>query len=335
MVGRTPFAPGSKLSRGLHRALRRLLPLVAAVALVAASAPQVAALSASYPQASAGNRGANVRALQYLLRDHGAIIGVTGIFDAPTIAAVKAFQAASGLTADGEVGTTTWSVLVVRLEPGSSGDAVVGLQGLLNEKRRTKLALTGEYDAAVAAAVTAFQAHARIAVTGIADAATWRLLLAHLELPVFGPTLCDYSVGNGPANWGTAAAIGQLEAAAGRLARAGFSRPALGDIGFEHGGPIPGHVTHQQGLDVDLRLMRTDDRQCARGTNWRSSTYDRAATRVLVKAIRATAPGHVKVIYFNDPVLVREGLTRWHTGHDDHLHVRYCERVHPLAAYHC
>jgi peptidoglycan hydrolase-like protein with peptidoglycan-binding domain len=327
MAGRTRFAP--------HHWLRRLLPLIAAAALLVASAPPVAAISGDYPHASAGNRGANVRALQYLLRDHGAIIRVTGLFDVPTVEAVRAFQAAEGLTADGRVGSATWSVLVVRLEPGSSGEAVVGLGRLLNEKRRTTLPLTGEYGAGLAAAVSAFQAHAHLAVTGIADAATWRLLLAHLELPVFGSTLCDYSVGNGPANWGTAAAIGQLEAAAASLARTGLSRPAVGDIGFEHGGAIPGHVTHQQGLDVDLRPMRRDHRQCAAGTNWRSSTYDRAATRALVKAIRATAIGHVKVVYFNDPVLIREGLTRWHSGHDDHLHVRYCERVHPLAAYHC
>jgi peptidoglycan hydrolase-like protein with peptidoglycan-binding domain len=327
MVGRMRSAP--------CRGLRRLLPLIAAAALLVASAPPVAALSVDYPHASAGNRGTNVRALQSLLRHHGASLGVTGVFDVPTVAAVRSFQAATGLTVNGLVGSMTWSALVVRLEPGSSGDAVIGLQGLLDEKRRAKLPLTGVYDDAVAAVVSSFQAHARVAVTGIADAATWLLLLAHLELPVFGSTLCDYSVGNGPANWGTAAAIGQLEAAASSLRRSGISRPAVGDIGFEHGGAIPGHVTHQQGLDVDLRPMRRDDRQCSWGTNWRSSTYDRAATRALVRAIRATAPGHVKVIYFNDPTLIREGLTRWYTGHDDHLHIRYCERVHPLAAYRC
>lgn len=327
MVGRMSFPS--------HRGLRLLLPLIAAAALIVASAPPVAALSGDYPHASAGNRGANVRALQSLLRDHGAIIGVTGIFDGPTVAAVQAFQAERGLPVNGQVASVTWSALVVRLEAGSSGEAVTGIQRLLNEKRRTKLPLTGTYDAATEAAVAAFQAHARAVVTGVADAGTWRLLLAHLELPAFGSTLCDYSVGNGAANWGTAAAIGQLEAAASSLARAGISRPAVGDVGFEHGGDIAGHQSHEQGLDVDLRPMRRDDRQCSWGTNWRSSTYDRAATRALVRAIRATAPGHVKVIYFNDPTLVREGLTRWYSGHDDHLHVRYCERVHPLAAYDC
>ena len=33
----------------------------------------------------------------------------------------------------------------------------------------------------------------------------------------------------------------------------------------------------------------------------------------------------MKLIYFNDPVLIKEGLTHRFTGHDDHLHVRFCE----------
>ena len=42
------------------------------------------------------------------------------------------------------------------------------------------------------------------------------------------------------------------------------------------------------------------------------------------RAIRAAAPGHVKLIYFNDPVLIEQGLVRPYAGHDDHLHIRYC-----------
>ncbi len=83
---------------------------------------------------------------------------------------------------------------------------------------------------------------------------------------------------------------------------------AVGDIGFEHGGDIPGHETHEQGLDVDLRPMRDAENQCSNGTDYRQTAYDRAATRALIREIRAAAPGHVKVIYFNDPVLIGEGL---------------------------
>ena len=45
--------------------------------------------------------------------------------------------------------------------------------------------------------------------------------------------------------------------------RAGYGRVAVGDVSFEHGGDIPGHDTHEQGLDVDVRLMRDGRNQCA------------------------------------------------------------------------
>ena len=110
---------------------------------------------------------------------------------------------------------------------------------------------------------------------------------------------------------------------------------ALGDVSFEHGGDIPATMTHEQGLDLDIRPIRDNENQCTWGTNWRFSSYDRAATRHSIKAIRAAAPGHVKLIYFNDPVLIGEGLTVHFTGHDDHLHVRYCEVSHPVSTYRC
>jgi len=314
---------------------RLVVPVALAMLLVAATVGSAAAISSGYPHQSAGNRGVNVKALQHLLRHHGATLRVNGLFDAATVTAVKAFQAAQALTVNGAADRATWTAIRVPLESGASGEAVLALQRLLNEKRLARLTLDGRYGTAVKAAVTSFQHHAGLDPTGTASPTTWRALLAHLELPVWGKTLCDYSVGNGAANWGTAAAIGQLQAAAGRVVELGHGRVALGDIGFQHGGDIPGHVTHEQGLDVDLRPMRDARDQCRWGVNWRWSTYDRAATRALVQAIRATAQGHVKLIYFNDPVLIREGLVRSYSGHDDHLHVRYCERVHPVAAYAC
>jgi hypothetical protein len=34
----------------------------------------------------------------------------------------------------------------------------------------------------------------------------------------------------------------------------------------------------------------------------------------------------VKLILFNDPVLINEGLVQYYDNHDDHLHVRFYER---------
>ncbi len=87
---------------------------------------------------------------------------------------------------------------------------------------------------------------------------------------------------------------------------------------------------------MDIWPIRTDSAQCTAGRiTWQSATYDRAATRELVKAIRAAAPGHVKLVFFNDPTLISEGLTTSYANHDNHLHVRYCELVHPSSLYTC
>jgi peptidoglycan hydrolase-like protein with peptidoglycan-binding domain len=310
-----------------------LLLLVALVASLFVAGP--AAAAPLYPHQSLGDRGADVRALQGFLRQRGSTVAVDGIFGATTEAAVQAFQREAGLQATGRVGETTWTALVVRVQAGVSGDAVMALQRQLNEKRGAGLAVTGSYDSATEAAVRAFQKHARLSVNGIAGALTWRYLIAHFERPVFGSKVCDYQVGNGLADWGTGAAIGQVEAAAAKVVALGHGRVAIGDIGLEHGGDIAGHESHERGLDVDVRPMRIAKDQCRWGVNWRAAAYDRAATRDLIRAIRATAPGHVKLIWFNDPVLIREGLVRSHSGHDDHLHIRYCEKTHPLAAYDC
>jgi peptidoglycan hydrolase-like protein with peptidoglycan-binding domain len=316
---------------------RRLLPLVGAAFLLLGATGQVAALSTYYPIQSLGNRGSDVRALQYLLRAAGRDVTIDGYFGTSTRAAVAAHQSAHGLPATGFVNDPTWRSLTPNLSMGSSGDAVRALQRLLNDKRRAGLTVSGTYGTGTRDAVAAFQRHMTSTSSGSMDAYTWRRLLWHFERPVWGSTsgLCDYSAGNGPANWGTGAAIGQLRTAAKRIYDAGFGRVAVGDIGFEHGGDIPGHETHEQGLDVDLRLMRDGKNQCTNGTDYRLASYNRAATRALIKEIRAAAPGHVKLIYFNDPVLIGEGLTTRFPGHDNHMHIRYCEAWHPVIAYRC
>lgn len=320
-----------------RRLSRSLVPLAVGLMVLLASAPGVDAYATSYPVRSLGNRGSEVRALQYLLRAQGRTVAVDGVFGATTQQAVAAHQTAKGLPRTGVVNEATWRTLTPVLEPGDTGDAVRALQGLLNEKRHSGLTVSGRYDDATRQAVVSFQRHMGATRHGLATEITWRRLLWHYEAPVWGGStgLCDYSVGNGTANWGTGAAIGQLEAAGKRIYDAGYGRVPIGDVGFEHGGDIPGHETHEVGLDVDIRPMRDANNQCTWGGTYRLATYDRTATRALIKAIRATAPKQVKLIYFNDPVLIREGLTTWYAGHDDHLHVRYCDPGHPAAAYRC
>jgi hypothetical protein len=339
------------------KARRRLVRLVGAgVILLAAmlgSGPQPAAAvsGVAWPTQSLGDRGTDVIAIQEMLRDRLVprplprrrtilriivLPPVDGFFGATTDDAVRRFQGSQGMAATGIVDAATWLALVRPLSLGSDGPEVAALQRELIEKRSAPLVVDGIFGATTRSALIAFQKHVGLAQTGVADPATWRTLVWHYELPHFGASgLCDYSVGNGAANWGTAEAISSLEVDGAWSVRHGYGRLALGDVSFENGGPIPGHDTHRVGLDVDIRPLRKANDQCTQRTNWRSTTYDRAATRALIKAIRTLAPGHVKLIYFNDPVLISEGLTTWFTGHDDHLHIRFCEASYTNALYDC
>jgi hypothetical protein len=310
---------------------------LAAIGLSIIATPASAYANAFFHTQSTGNRGVDVQAMQHLLNQHGYVVDPIGVFGPQTNSAVRAFQSDRGLAVDGIVGPSVWSALVPLLREGNSGSAVRALQVELNEKRRISLTVNGQFDAATAAAVRSFQQHAGIGVDGIVGAVTWRNLVWHYAYPDLGTGMCDKDPdGNGTANWGTAAAIGQLEQAIQNFAGTGNGQVPLGDVGFEHGGSIPGHASHQVGLDVDLWPIRTDSAQCtASRITWQSSTYDRAATRALVQAIRAAAPGHVRLIFFNDPTLINEGLTTSYPNHDNHLHVRYCERIHPNSSYTC
>ncbi|WP_369146323.1 penicillin-insensitive murein endopeptidase [Streptomyces sp. R44] len=326
------------------RPLREAVPLAALAALAALlvliglGAPAHAFSGAFVPSQSKGNRGSDVTALQYLLNGQGAQLTADGVFGSGTDTAVRSFQSSHGLGADGIVGPNTWRALTPTVREGSQGEAVKAVQYLLNAKRGAGLSVDGAFGPGTASAVRTFQSHAGLGADGIVGPDTWTNLLWHYEYADYNAgTLCNQNPdGNSSADWGTAAAIGQLEAGARTFAALGRGKVPVGDIAFEHGGSIPGHASHQVGLDVDFWPVRTDSAQCGGSRiTWESGSYDRAATRELVKAMRAAAPGHVKFIYFNDPQLIAEGLTVQYPNHDNHLHIRYCEPVHPDGNYQC
>jgi len=344
-------------ARMTHRTARHRLAfaVVGLIVLFGIAAPALAAVSTFYRTQSLGDRGTDVATIQQLIHAHQTtappppggrtvivrgidplLVPLDGIFGATTADAVRAFQASRGLADTGIVDGATWSQLVIPVGPGASGDAVVAVQRLLHEKRAAAVPTDGVYDLATTAAVKSFQAHSELAQTGSVDGATWRALVWHFELPRFSSSaLCDYSSGNGPANWGTAETISTLEAAGAVMVSAGYGRVVIGDVSYEHGGDIADHESHELGLDADIRLMRKANDQCSYPTRWTLASYDRAATRALVKAIRAATPGHVKLIFFNDPVLIGEGLTTKYPGHDDHLHLRLCEVGFGDSRYRC
>jgi peptidoglycan hydrolase-like protein with peptidoglycan-binding domain len=316
---------------------RVLVTLFAVLAVLCSGAPAHAYASAFFHTQATGNRGADVLAIQHLLVHHGHSVATDGVFGSGTATAVRAFQTARGLGVDGIVGPATWAALVPQIRQGASGAAVRALQVELNEKRRLSLPVNGVFDAALTTAVRDFQSHSGIGVDGVAGPTTWKNLVWHYGYPDMAAGFCDQDPdGNGAANWATAASVAQLEKAATTFAATGQGKLPLGDAGFEHGGTIPGHGSHAVGMDIDVWPIRTDNGQCTAGRiTWQSVTYDRAATRALVQAIRSAAPGHVRLVFFNDPVLISEGLTTQYANHDNHLHVRYCEPVHPNSLYTC
>lgn len=90
------------------------------------------------------------------------------------------------------------------------------------------------------------------------------------------------------------------------------------DLSLHQGGNTPDHATHETGLSCDLRIPRRDGQA---GTIWQDPAYDRAAMRAMLRAIRAQTVHEIKRIFFNDTVLIKEGLCRPLGGHDNHVHV--------------
>lgn len=323
----------------MSRVVPRLWPPFAVVLtlVLLAATPAAAHPRAQFPVQSSGDRGTDVVALQHLLRAKGKNILVTGFFNTETRNAVTSFQQQQGLGASGVATVATWEALAPTIQLGSSGEAVLALKKQLNAKRKAGLAVSSSFDGATRDAVRTFQKHIGLSGTGIVDRTTWRNLTWHFMRPDFSRvSLCNYNGGHANGDWGTAAAIAQLQNAADLFKARTGGKVAVGDLSFEHGGDIDLHNTHEDGLDIDMSPIRHDGRQCNNpGAHYNSSQYDRANTRRLLQAFHDALGSHLQLIYWNDPQLIAEGLSRRYPNHDSHIHVRICERAHAKAIYTC
>jgi murein endopeptidase len=103
---------------------------------------------------------------------------------------------------------------------------------------------------------------------------------------------------------------------AARIGVGDLSRPHGGDFGPRYG--LPGHVSHQNGLDVDLYYPRLDRRERAPA---RPAQIDRRLAQDLVD--RFVAAGAIRI--FVGPQTGLRGpprIVRPLVHHDNHLHVR-------------
>jgi peptidoglycan hydrolase-like protein with peptidoglycan-binding domain len=337
------------MAKGRRRLQRVLIALAILLSSTGLQPRPVEASALDFPVLNIGSRGTDVRAVQYLLRNRGYQLPPTGFFGPMTRDAVSRYQRARGLSATGRVDPATWGVLVTPVHYGERSEAVKAVQVILREKRDLSLPVIGVYGPQTRSAMMSFESRYGLPVDGNVGVADWRSLARSFERPkLWLPQICPYGPGGAAGHsghWGTSNTIAQVTLAALAVHGKGLGPVAIGDISLERGGAIPGHVTHRQGMDVDLRPMRRGGNQCQYPVTWYRMvsgvkvcchpSYDRDATRALIQAIRAASRERIQVIAFNDPQLIREGLAVHVAGHDDHLHVRYCESGHPDPLYRC
>ncbi|GHG13010.1 hypothetical protein GCM10017783_26090 [Deinococcus piscis] len=131
-----------------------------------------------WPVYKEGSSGEDVRTIQRFLKMHlksASTLAVDGHFGAATERKVKEFQALKGLGADGVVGPTTWSHLLIEVEKGDANLAVQAVNDYFN------IGTTIHYTDVTEREVAEFQrAHvsAGLKVTGKVDRWTWKALIA-------------------------------------------------------------------------------------------------------------------------------------------------------------
>ena len=113
--------------------------------------------------------------IQYLLRAKGATITADGAFGTGTETAIKSFQSANGLTADGIVGASTWEKLIVTLRAGDSGEAVKALQNQLSTQGYSAT-VDGAFGPGTTSQVQSFQANRQLTVDGVVGLNSWNHL---------------------------------------------------------------------------------------------------------------------------------------------------------------
>ena len=104
-----------------------------------------------------------------------------------------------------------------------------------------------------------------------------------------------------------------------RAENAGAPRAVVGDISFPDGGPMEAHVSHQNGLDVDVYYPRLDRRLRAPRAG---RQIDRELAQDLVD--RFVAAGAQKVfVGFSTGLHGPADVVVPYPNHEDHMHVRF------------
>jgi peptidoglycan hydrolase-like protein with peptidoglycan-binding domain len=134
-----------------------------------------------WPLVKRGDDHFPVRSLQDLLCARRHPVAVDGIFGPKTEAAVKKFQQSAGLSADGRVGRLTWPRLIVQVRKGDTGDAVRGVQEVIqfhDQSDNPPNHVDGIFGPRTDRWVRGFQDAVGTTVDGIVGPITWRAMVS-------------------------------------------------------------------------------------------------------------------------------------------------------------
>ncbi|OHD14707.1 MAG: hypothetical protein A2086_10690 [Spirochaetes bacterium GWD1_27_9] len=132
----------------------------------------------AWPIVRKGAESLNVKIIQYLLKAAGYSISIDGQFGSGTESVVKAFQRAKGLSADGIVGSGTWSKLIITIKQGSNGYSVKALQDVLRNRCGYSLTIDGAFGTGTKGKVVQFQSSYALSADGVVGPTTWQYLIA-------------------------------------------------------------------------------------------------------------------------------------------------------------
>ena len=168
-----------------------------------------------------GMSGNDVKSVQSRLDKLGYYFGsLDGVYGAETVAAVQAFQARNGLTADGKVGANTVKILYSSsaiaadssvatptptpsygtaptrtLREGSTGEDVKSVQRRLMSLGYYTGAVDGNYGSSTVAAVAAFQLRNNLSADGVAGNRTYKKLYSSSALAAISTPTASTSTG--------------------------------------------------------------------------------------------------------------------------------------------
>lgn len=141
------------------------------------------------------------------------------------------------------------------------------------------------------------------------------------QIPFDGPGYECYGYdGDGWHHYGRSSTIQAIQYICEKWAKNHPDAPRIGvgDISMANGGNTPRHASHEEGIDADFSVVTNNGKE--EPSNWQAGNYSQKLTQAFVDLVENNPVLAPRVILFNDPQI--KGV-QWHSGHDDHLHVRF------------